>query len=104
MLLLIAAFSALAVAAHAEPLPAIDVAHMNVVATVSPRFQSYNIEMAEITGAKFWCPYGDGASATDRYALHHGGVFVSTSDRHDLIPDIIQLLTCFPQLDRCSEA
>ena len=56
MLRFLAAVSALAVAAHAEPPPAIDVAHLNVVATVSPRFQSYNIEMAEITGAEFWRP------------------------------------------------
>jgi len=104
MLRFLAAVSALAVAAHAEPPLAIDVAHLNVVATVSPGFQSYNIEMAEITGAEFWRPYGDGASATDRYALSRGDVFVSTFDRHDLIPDIVQLPPCFPQLIPRSEA
>jgi len=46
----------------------IDPARLPLIATISPRFQSYNIEMAEITGAKFWRPYSDGASATDRYS------------------------------------
>jgi hypothetical protein len=28
------------------------------VATVDPRYQSYNVEMLEVTGGKFWKPYG----------------------------------------------
>jgi len=28
------------------------------VATVAPRFQSYNVEMVEVTGGRFWAPYG----------------------------------------------
>jgi hypothetical protein len=31
-----------------------------VVATVDPRFQSYNIEMVEVTGGSFWQPYDAG--------------------------------------------
>ena len=27
------------------------------VGTVSPRFQSYNVEMIEVTGGRFWAPY-----------------------------------------------
>ena len=30
---------------------------MRRVATVDPRFQSYNIEMVEVTGGRFWRPY-----------------------------------------------
>jgi len=32
-------------------------ATMPHVATVSPRFQSYNVEMVEVTGGRFWKPY-----------------------------------------------
>lgn len=33
-------------------------ASLPVVAEVSPRFQSYNVEMVEVTGGRFWAPYG----------------------------------------------
>lgn len=36
---------------------------MRRVATVDRRFQSYNIEMAQITGGRFWKPYGSHAHA-----------------------------------------
>lgn len=39
------------------PAQAIPVATLSRVGTVSPRFQSYNIEMVEITGGRFWAPY-----------------------------------------------
>jgi hypothetical protein len=32
------------------------------VGTVDPRFQSYNIEMVEVTGGRFWRPYGPNAA------------------------------------------
>src|SRR5215469_12254264 len=35
-------------------------ATMARVATIDPRFQSYNIEMVEVTGGRFWRPYRDG--------------------------------------------
>ncbi|MDH2384407.1 hypothetical protein [Bradyrhizobium sp. CER78] len=40
------------------------------VATIDPRFQSYNIEMVEVTGGRFWKPYAAaGADAkTERFA------------------------------------
>ena len=31
---------------------------MQKIGTVDPRFQSYNIEMVEVTGGRFWKPYG----------------------------------------------
>src|SRR5262245_53674595 len=32
-------------------------AHMKAMGTVDARFQSYNVEMVEITGGRFWKPY-----------------------------------------------
>jgi hypothetical protein len=34
---------------------------------VSDRYQAYNIEMAEVTGARFWAPYAEGAKEVYRY-------------------------------------
>ncbi|WP_245334884.1 hypothetical protein [Bradyrhizobium mercantei] len=56
----------------------LDVATMPRVATIDPRFQSYNIEMVEVTGGRFWKPYGAGGAKVDRFAarppidLHDG--------------------------------
>lgn len=36
----------------------VDPAKMPGIGTVDQRFQSYNIEMAEVTGGSFWKPYG----------------------------------------------
>uniref|UniRef100_A0A973WUF7 Glycosyl hydrolase family 79 n=1 Tax=Bradyrhizobium quebecense TaxID=2748629 RepID=A0A973WUF7_9BRAD len=52
----------LAIAAFAEAKAAaaeltLDVAAMSRVAAIDPRFQSYNIEMVEVTGGRFWKPY-----------------------------------------------
>ncbi|MCU1323109.1 MAG: hypothetical protein JWM43_2758 [Acidobacteriaceae bacterium] len=41
----------------------IDPAKMAKVATVDERFQSFNVEMLEVTGGRFWAPYGAKASA-----------------------------------------
>ena len=38
----------------------------DAVATVDPRFQSYNIEMVEVTGGEFWKPYDAGAGKVVR--------------------------------------
>ena len=38
-----------------NPVP--DPADFPKIATVDPRFQSYNVEMAEIVGGRFWAPY-----------------------------------------------
>lgn len=36
----------------------IDPAAMKQIATVDPRFVSYNVEMVEVTGGRFWKPFG----------------------------------------------
>ncbi|WP_245321078.1 hypothetical protein [Bradyrhizobium sp. NAS96.2] len=48
----------------------LDVASMPRVATIDPRFQSYNIEMVEVTGGRFWKPYAAAAAdaKTERFA------------------------------------
>ena len=51
----------------------LDPAKMQRIGTIDERFQSYNIEMLEVTGGKFWRPYsslakppsGPGASSSD---------------------------------------
>jgi len=37
----------------------IDVASLRKIGTVDDRFQSYNVEMAEVIGGRFWKPYRD---------------------------------------------
>lgn len=42
----------------------IDPARLRRVGTIDPRFQSYNVEMVEVTGGAFWKPYGSIAEAS----------------------------------------
>src|SRR5437660_5246707 len=42
--------------------PSVDVVHMRRIDTVDERFQSYNIEMVEVVGGRFWKPYRDYAA------------------------------------------
>jgi hypothetical protein len=47
----------------------IDPANMPRIAAVDSRFQSYNIEMVEVTGGRFWKPYGEHpAAGSDLFA------------------------------------
>lgn len=47
-------------------------ARMPRVATIPERYQSYNVEMVEVTGGDFWRPYGEGAAqpASDAGGLY----------------------------------
>lgn len=57
-LLLVCVISAsLLASVHAEA-PEITPASMPRVGTIDQRFQSYNVEMVEVTGGNFWKPYG----------------------------------------------
>jgi hypothetical protein len=38
-------------------------ATMPRIATVDERYQSYNVEMLEVTGGNFWKPYGQKANS-----------------------------------------
>src|SRR5689334_24870511 len=58
------AFVALGITACAKaPAPGspgrIDPASLRQIGTVDERFQSYNIEMVEVIGGRFWKPYRD---------------------------------------------
>ena len=46
--------------AMADPVT-VSPATMRQVATTDPRFQSYNVEMAEVIGGNFWKPYAQTA-------------------------------------------
>ena len=39
-------------------------ANMKVIGSVDERYQSFNIEMLEVTGGRFWKPYGSARNAT----------------------------------------
>ncbi|WBL77150.1 hypothetical protein I3J27_29600 [Bradyrhizobium xenonodulans] len=41
---------------------------MKVSGTIDARFQSYNVEMVEVTGGRFWKPYAQKDMRRDRYA------------------------------------
>ncbi len=43
--------------------PSLEPSSLPKVTTVDPRFQSYNIEMLEVTGGRFWKPYKASSSA-----------------------------------------
>jgi hypothetical protein len=45
---------------------------MKKIATVDPRFQSYNVEMVEVTGGRFWAPYRDAGKAEAKPATSSG--------------------------------
>lgn len=38
--------------------PTLDLSRLERVATVDARYQGYNVEMVEVTGGRFWAPYG----------------------------------------------
>ncbi|QOG17102.1 MULTISPECIES: hypothetical protein [Bradyrhizobium] len=43
-------------------------AELKAISKIDVRFQSYNIEMVEVTGGRFWKPYAQGGGRSDRYA------------------------------------
>lgn len=52
--------------------PSIAPAELKAIGAIDARFQSYNIEMVEVTGGRFWKPYPRGArafDARDRYSV-----------------------------------
>src|SRR5271157_3077182 len=50
----------------------IDLPKMQRIGTVDERFQSYNVEMLEVTGGKFWKPYSSLAKQTATAAAASG--------------------------------
>jgi heparanase len=50
----------------------LDPAKMRRIGTIDERFQSYNVEMLEVTGGKFWKPYSSLAKQTSGSAASSG--------------------------------
>jgi heparanase len=48
------------------PAAAVDFAKMERIATVDERFESYNIEMVEVIGGRFWKPYKNSATSSNQ--------------------------------------
>jgi heparanase len=56
---LLAATALIALGGASKPAaPALQLGKLDRVATVDARYQGYNIEMVEVTGGRFWAPYG----------------------------------------------
>ncbi len=60
--------------AEQETSAALDLSSLPVVARVDERFQSFNVEMVEITGGRFWAPYGSEADEPESVAAGTPGV------------------------------
>jgi heparanase 1 len=58
--IVVASIATVSVHAHAQepPMKISSLANMTHVGSIDERYQSYNIEMLEITGGMFWKPYG----------------------------------------------
>src|SRR5438046_452958 len=56
--LAVAAMASPAGTQQTEPVTSLAPATFARVGTVDERFQSYNVEMVEVTGGRFWKPYG----------------------------------------------
>lgn len=61
--IVIAALAGTANAAAQAPTISVDSSRLARLGTIDPRFQSYNVEMIEVTGGRFWKPYKPSASA-----------------------------------------
>ena len=54
--------------AHSVSPGSITPANMSRIGTVDERFQSYNVEMVEVMGGRFWKPYKDINAILDQQA------------------------------------
>jgi hypothetical protein len=59
-------------AAQAPPL-SLDPSRLPGLGTIDARFQSYNVEMVEVTGGRFWKPYNPSASAPSARGADNAG-------------------------------
>jgi hypothetical protein len=71
----IAALTGIQQAVGQAPALSVDPARLPRLGTIDARFQSYNLEMVEVTGGRFWKPYHASASApSDRGADNSGNI------------------------------
>jgi hypothetical protein len=71
----IAALAGIQQAGAQAPMLAVDPSRLPRLGTIDARFQSYNVEMVEVTGGRFWKPYGaSGPASSDRGADSAGNI------------------------------
>jgi heparanase 1 len=72
----VAGVAALSIHAHAQepPMKVVSLSKMVRVGPINERYQSYNIEMLEVTGGMFWKPYGSASRGQTSGAPDRSGV------------------------------
>ena len=65
-------------------------ATMKRIGTIDERYQSYNIEMLELTGGKFWKPYTEIGKSTGQPAAASGGTTQSGDTPAGMSADLYQ--------------
>ncbi|WP_245310613.1 hypothetical protein [Bradyrhizobium valentinum] len=69
----IAALAGSQKAAAQTPMLSVDPSQLPRLGTIDERFQSYNVEMVEVTGGRFWKPYRASASAPSAHGAVNAG-------------------------------
>ncbi len=67
-------------------------AALPVIRQADPRVQSYNIEMTELTGGNFWCPYTPGQ-------VDGSEPFPMFTDPREAMAELMKLMAPFPAID-----
>ena len=70
----IAALAGIQQARAQAPTLAVDPSRLPRLGTIDARFQSYNVEMVEVTGGRFWKPYAGVSKSSDHGADNSGNI------------------------------
>jgi hypothetical protein len=71
--IVVAALAGSQKAAAQAPALSVDPSRLSRLGTIDARFQSYNVEMVEVTGGRFWKPYGASGSAPSAHGTVNAG-------------------------------
>src|SRR5207249_10779456 len=71
--IVIAALTGIQQASAQTPTLSVDPSRLQRLGSIDERFQSYNVEMVEVTGGRFWKPYNAGASAPSARGAENAG-------------------------------
>ncbi|WP_376707494.1 hypothetical protein [Bradyrhizobium canariense] len=74
------------------------------ISTVDERFQSYNVEMLEVTGGRFWKPYKDIMKTSAPASDHVAGAASGTAAPAGMSPDLYQYRPPIDLTNRCLRA
>ena len=58
----------------------LDTKNLKIIKEVDPRYQSYNIEMVEVVGGKFWRPYSTLSEVDTTNAINKYGIDISSGN------------------------